>query len=75
MCKSLDDERFQDAGGVFHTGGKEKRGQGRKKGYIYSRFCDFLVQLVLLIKEPKTAQPSSSTTPRHLMNEKPQNET
>jgi len=43
-------------------------------GYIYSSSCDFLVQLVLLVNEHKTAQPSSRRTTRHHMNEEPRNE-
>jgi len=30
------------AGGVFNTGGKENRGVGGKKGYIYSSSCDLV---------------------------------
>jgi len=61
--------RVQHTGGVFDMGGKENGGEGGKKGYIYSSSCDFLVQLVLLANEHKTAQPSSCTTTRHLTNE------
>jgi len=32
LCKSRDIEIVQDAGGVYHTGGKEKGGVGGKKG-------------------------------------------
>jgi hypothetical protein len=55
-------------------GGKQNGGDGGKMGYIYSSFCDFLVQIVLLVNKHKTAQPSSGSTTRLLMNEKPQNE-
>jgi hypothetical protein len=60
-----------DAGGVLNMGGKENGGEGGKKGYIYSSFRNFLVQSVLLVNEHNTAQPSSYTTSRHLMNEEP----
>ena len=55
LCKSRVAKRFQDPGGVFNTGGKQNGGQGWKMGYIYSSFCDFLVQLVLLVNKHKTA--------------------
>jgi len=42
LCKSLDVEIVQDAGSVFNMGGKENRGVGRKKGYIYSGSCDLV---------------------------------
>ena len=74
LCKSRVVERVQDPGGVFNTGGKQNGGEGGKMGYIYSSSCDFLVQLVLLVNEHKTAQPSSCRTTRHLMNEEPRNE-
>ena len=74
FCKSRIVERVQDPGGVFITGGKQNGGEGEKMGYIYSSFCNILVQLVLLVNEHKTAQPSSCRTNRHLMNEKPRNE-
>ena len=35
-------ERVQDAGSVLKMGGKEKGGEGGKKGYIYSSFCDLI---------------------------------
>ena len=66
--------RVQDAGGVFNTGGKENRGEGGKKGYIYSSSCNLLAPLGLLVNKQKTAQPSSCTTRRHLMNEEPRDE-
>jgi len=72
LCKSRDVKTVEDAGGVLSTGGIENGGVGRKKGYLYSSSCNFLVQLVLLVNEHKTAQLSSSTTARHLMTEKPQ---
>jgi len=34
---------------VYNTGGKEKGGVGRKKGYIYSSPGNFLVQLVSFV--------------------------
>ena len=74
LCKSRDVKRVQDAGGVFNTGGKEIGGEGGNKGLIYSSSCDFLIQLVLLVSKHKTAQPSSCTTTRHLMNEEPRDE-
>jgi hypothetical protein len=73
LCKSCDVERVQDAGGVFHTEGKENGGEGWKKGYINLGFWDFLIQLVLLINKHKTAQPSSCITTRHVLNEEPRN--
>ena len=30
------------AGGVYNTGGKENRGAGGKKGYIYWSSCDLV---------------------------------
>jgi hypothetical protein len=69
MCKSHDVERVQDAGDVCNTSGNENGSEGGKKGYIYSSSCDFLVQLVLLVTEYRTAQSLSYTTTRHLMNE------
>jgi hypothetical protein len=30
------------AGGAFTTGGKENRGVGEKKGYMYSSSCDLV---------------------------------
>jgi len=45
-CQSRDVEIVQDAGGLFHTGGKENEDVGGKKGYIYPSSCDFLVQHV-----------------------------
>jgi len=74
LFKSCDVERVQYAGSVFNTGGKVKGGEARRKGYIYSSSCDFLVQLVLLVNKHKTAQASSCTTTRHLMNEEPRDE-
>ena len=44
LCKSLDVERVEDAGGASNTGGKEKGGVGGKKGYIYSSSGNFSVQ-------------------------------
>jgi len=71
LCKSHDVEGVEDAGSVLNTEGKEHGGVGEKKRYIYSSSCDFLVQFVLLVNKHKTAQPSSCTTTRHLMTEKP----
>jgi len=71
LCKSHDVERVENAGGVLNTEGKDIGGVGRKKRYIYSSCCDFLIRLVLLVSEHKTAQPSSCTTTGHLMTEKP----
>jgi len=42
LCKSHDVERVEDGGGVFNTGGKENRGVGVKKGYIYSSCCELI---------------------------------
>ena len=67
LCKSSNVEMVQDAGSVFDTGVKENGGVGRKKGYIYSSSSDCLVQLVLLVNEHNTAQPSSCMTSRHRM--------
>jgi len=36
------------AGGVFNTGGKENRGVGGKKGYIYSSSC-YLVHILRFV--------------------------
>jgi hypothetical protein len=36
---------------------------------IYSSSCNFLIQLVVLVNNHKTAQPSSFTTTMYLMNE------
>ena len=46
ICQSRDVRIVWDACGVFNTGGKENEGVGGKKGYIYSRACEFLVQHV-----------------------------
>jgi len=59
---------------VFNIGGKQNGGEGGKKGYIYSSYCNFLGQLVLLVIEHKTAQSSSCITTRYLMNKEPRNE-
>jgi hypothetical protein len=74
LCKSRVIERVQDSSGVVNTAGKQNGGEGGKMGYIYPSCCDFLVQLVLLVNEQKTAQPSSCRTTRHLINEEPRNE-
>jgi len=74
LCKSRIVERVQDPDGVFNRGGTLNGGEGGKMGYIYSSSCDFLVQLDLLVKAHKMAQPSSWRTTRHLMNEEPRNE-
>jgi hypothetical protein len=71
FSKSLDFKRVQDPSSVFNREGKENGGEGGKKGYIYSSFRNFLVQSVLLVNEHNTAQRSSYTTNRHLMNEEP----
>jgi len=42
LCKSLDVERVEDAGGASNTGGKENAGVGGKKGYIFSSSCDLI---------------------------------
>ena len=73
LCKSHNVQIVQNAGGVSNTGGKENGDEGGKKGYIYSSSCDFLVELVLLVNKHNTAQPSSCTTTRHLMNVEPRN--
>ena len=44
--KSCDVEIVQEARVVFNTGEKDNERVGRKRGYIYSSSCDFLVQLV-----------------------------
>ena len=74
LWRSRDVEGVEDAGGELNMGRKENVGVGRKKGYIYSSTCNFLVQLVLLVNKHKMAQHSSCTTTRHLMTEKPQDE-
>jgi len=74
LCKSHDVERVKDAGGVSNRRGKENAGLGGKKGYIYSSSSNFLVQLVSLFNKHQMGQPSSCTTTRHIMTEKPQDE-
>jgi hypothetical protein len=74
LCKSRVVQRVQDSGGVFNMGGKQNGGVCGKMGYIYSSPCDLLVELVLLVNEYKTAQPSSCRTTRHLRNEEPRNQ-
>jgi hypothetical protein len=74
LCKLRVLERVQDPGGVFNMGGTQNGGKGGKMRYIYLSSCDVFVQHVLLDNEHKTAQPSSCTTTRHLMNEGPRNE-
>jgi len=64
-------ELVQDAGSVINMGGKENGGVGGKIRYIYSSYWDIFVQLVLLVQTHKTAQPSSTTITRHIMNEMP----
>jgi len=68
LCKSCDVEIVQNASGVLNTAGKDNGDVGGKNGYIYLSFCDFLVQLVLLVNKHKMAQPSSYTTTSHMMN-------
>jgi hypothetical protein len=75
LYKSRVVNRVQVPGQVFNMGGKQNGVEGGKMGYIYSSSCNFLLPLVLLVKEHKTAQRSSCTTTRHLMNEKPRNQT
>jgi hypothetical protein len=74
LCKSHVVDRVQNAGGMYNMGRKWNGGEGEKKGYIYPSSCDFLVQLVLLVNQHETAQPSSCRTTRHCMDEEPQNE-
>jgi hypothetical protein len=74
MCMSCHIERVQVAGGVFKTGGKENGGKVGKKGYIYSSSCNILVQPGLLVDQNNLPQPSSCTSTRLLMNEKPRDE-
>ena len=74
VCKSQDVELVQDACGVFTAGRTENGGVGRRMGYIYLYSCDYLVQLGLLVYKHKMGQPSSSTTTRHRMNDKPRDE-
>jgi hypothetical protein len=71
LCQLHDVERVEDAGSVFNTEGKENGCVGGKMRYIYSRSCDFWIQRVLLVNEPKMGQPSSCTTTRHFMAKKP----
>ena len=42
LSKSHDVERVTDAGTVLNTGATEIRGEGGKKGYIYSSCCDLI---------------------------------
>jgi hypothetical protein len=74
LRKSHGVERVQNPGSVFNMGGKQNGGEGTTMGYIYSSSCDMLVHFILLVKEHKTAQPSSYRTTRHHMNEEPRNE-
>jgi len=46
LCQSRDDSLLLDAYCVLNSGGKGNEGVGRKKGYIYSSSCEYLVQLV-----------------------------
>jgi len=46
LCQSRDDSIVLDAYCVLNSGGKGNEGVGRKKGYIYSSSCEYLVQLV-----------------------------
>jgi len=46
LCKSREVEIVQYACREFNTGGKGNNGVGGKKGYKYSSYSDFLVQLV-----------------------------
>ena len=80
LCKSCDVEIVQDAGSVFNTGREGNGGGGQKKGEwlcrreegIYNRVpAVWFISCVLLVNERKTAQPSSSITTKHLMNEEP----
>ena len=71
LCKSLDVERVEDAGGVLNMGGKENAGVGGKKGYTYSSSCGFLVHPVLFVNKHNMGQPLSGTTTTHVMTEKP----
>jgi hypothetical protein len=64
-------QRVDDTSSVLNTGGKEIRGVGGKKGYIYSTSCDVLVQLVLLVKAHKMAKLSCCTATRNFMKKKP----
>jgi hypothetical protein len=74
LCKLRVVKRVQDPGGVINAGGTQNVDEGGKMGYLYTSSCDILVQLVMLVSEHTTAQPSSSRTTRHLMNEEPRNE-
>ena len=56
MWRSCDVEGVEHAGGELNMGRKENVGVGRKKGYIYSSSCNFLVQLVSLVNKHKMAQ-------------------
>jgi hypothetical protein len=73
LPESRVDKRVQDPGSVFNMGAKYSGGVAGKMGYIYSTSCDFLDQLVLLVKEHKTAQLSSCRPTRNLINEEPRN--
>jgi hypothetical protein len=73
LRKSHVGDRVQDPGGMFNAGGKQNVGEGGKKRYIISSSCDALVQLVLLLREHKMAQPASCRTPGNLLNEEPRN--
>jgi len=56
LWRSCDVEGVEHAGGELNMGRKENVGVGRKKGYIYSSSCNFLVQLVSLVNKHKMAQ-------------------
>jgi hypothetical protein len=45
LGKTYDIERVEDAGSVLNTGGKVNGGDGGKKGYMYSTFCDLILIL------------------------------
>jgi len=87
LCKSRDVEIVQDTGGVFKCWRcvymlavclirEEKRievWRGRRD--IYTQVpAIWFISCVLLVNEHTTAQPSSCTTTRNLMNEEPLDE-
>jgi len=80
LCKSRDVEIVQDAGGVFNTARKENGGVGRKKtewrcrqeeGIYILEFLQFDSYPACCWLKHNTAQSSSCTTTKHLMNEEP----
>jgi hypothetical protein len=58
---------------VYNTGAKDKEGVGREERYTYTPVPAIACPNfpVMLVNEHNTAQYSSYTTTRHIMNNKP----